>query len=105
MKINFEDYKILVRYDENEDFKEIQYVEHCTEEMTTGACTETYITHWITFVDENGILRKQSFENEDVRFVLVDKIEAINIASNKILSKELIDSLTNIAMDMRRRGL
>ena len=106
MKISREDYIILVRMNKDEEFKEVKHLEHCTEEMTVGIYPEVYITHWITFVDENGTLRKMSFENEDVRFVFVDKIQPIiNTTVNNTLSEEMVDNLTNIAMAMRRRGL
>lgn len=104
MRRSFEDYKILVRSNENEDFEEIDYIEHSIEHFITP--DKTHITHTILYVDKNGMLDMEEFENEDVRFVFVDKIQPIiNTTVNNTLSEEMVDNLTNIAMAMSRRGL
>lgn len=104
MKRNFEDYKILVRRNENEDFEEVDYIEHSIEQFVMP--DKTHITHTILYVDKNGMLDREEFENEDVRFVFVDKIQPIiNNTVNNTLSEEMIDNLTNIAVAMRRRGV
>lgn len=104
MRRSFEDYKVLVRSNENEDFEEIDYIEHSIEHFITP--DKTHITHTILYVDKNGMLDMEEFENEDVRFVFVDKIQPIiNTTVNNTLSEEMVDNLTNIAMAMSRRGL
>lgn len=68
MKRNFEDYKILVRHNENEDFKEIDYIEHSIESFVSFNGAD--YTHTILYVDENGELKSETFDNENVKFEL-----------------------------------
>lgn len=102
MRRSFEDYKVLVRSNENEDFEEIDYIEHSIEHFITP--DKTHITHTILYVDKNGTLDMEEFDNEDVRFILVDEIQPIINTVNNMSSEEFADRLAKATKDMFRRS-
>lgn len=91
MKRNFEDYKILVRHNENEDFKEIDYIDHSIESFTSFS--ETDYTHTILYVDENGELKREKFDNEAVKFELKTSTDGFKFAIDGTKACEEIKKL------------